>query len=117
MNTLDTERVYTHAALKYMNNDAASELHAAINKHPLFADRLTHHTRAFVDMMVETNTAINDGGNTSADSIFSEEYNEFLQAVQRGDMSAARKELAQCMCVLQRIGLHLEHYVNGAHAN
>lgn len=112
MNTLDTakkERCCSNAINSL--SDGIEELQKAIEKHPLFADKLMELTKAEADQALNTYRRLNDNGRATGATIFLEEWCEFLEAVQNNDKSAARHELAQCIAMLLRIGIHIDDYM------
>lgn len=112
MNTLDTakkERCCSNAINSL--SDGIEELQKAIEKHPLFADKLSCLDEEDVLSVLDAQRKANDSGLANASTIFHEEWYEFLEAVQNGDKAAARHELAQCIAMLLRIGIHLEDYI------
>ena len=104
--------------------DAVTEFYRAVDKHPLWPESLVDDTneehlrraKQRIENELCKNRAFNDrdGGKFStAATIFAEEWFEFLEAaVIKRDLVAARHELAQCMAMLLRIGVHLDDYVS-----
>lgn len=104
--------------------DAVSEFYRAVDKHPLWPESLVDDTneehlrraKQRIENELCKNRAFNDrdGGKFStAETVFLEEWFEFLEAaVIKRDLVAARHELAQCMAMLLRIGVHLDDYVS-----
>lgn len=114
MNTLDTakkERCCSDAISGL--SDGIEELQKAIEKHPLFPDRLTDLKPEMIQCFLSRQREKNDTGPDTAtgSTVFHEEWGEFLEAVQNGDKAAARHELAQCIAMLLRIWIHLEDYM------
>lgn len=104
--------------------DAVTEFYRAVDKHPLWPESLVDDTneehlrraKQRIENELCKNSAFNDrdGGKFStAETVFLEEWFEFLEAaVIKRDLVAARHELAQCMAMLLRIGVHLDDYVS-----
>lgn len=112
MNTLNTNEVYNNGIFCRQKTLGVGEFFRAIKKHPLFPEHLTWLSKESVNLQVAQIQEVNETvGSASAHTIFAEELYEFFQAVQRGDLEAARIELAQCHAVLHRFGQHLETYV------
>lgn len=114
MNTLDTlkKETYPRTGVRFAN-DALVELDKAIEKHRMFPDRLTDLKPEMIQCFLSRQREKNDTGPDTAtgSTVFHEEWGEFLEAVQNGDKAAARHELAQCIAMLLRIGIHLEDYM------
>ena len=103
--------------------DATTEFYKAVEKHPLWPESLVYdvneeHIRCSKNKIKDEltkNRMFNDrekGLLSTAETIFLEEWFEFLEsAVVRRDPVAARHELAQCMAMLMRIGVHLGDYL------
>lgn len=103
--------------------DATTEFYKAVEKHPLWPESLVYdvneeHIRRSKNKIKDEltkNRMFNDrekGLLSTAETIFLEEWFEFLEsAVVRRDPVAARHELAQCMAMLMRIGVHLGDYL------
>ena len=103
--------------------DAVTEFYRAVDKHPLWPESLVDDTneehlrraKQRIEDELCKNMAFNDrdGGKFStAETVFLEEWFEFLEAaVIKRDLVAARHELAQCMAMLLRIGVHLDDYL------
>lgn len=93
--------------------DAVVELTKATKKHPAFPDEFTDFTQFAIRSNLERTRYKNDnckGENATADSVFCEEWHEFQEAVLDRDAEKARKELVQCVAMLLRIYVHLDHY-------
>jgi DNA-binding GntR family transcriptional regulator len=120
MNTLDTKKIMeTGCPVSIMTEMAEGELIKAVEKHPLFADKLSNLDKDMTGFFLSRQRLTNDKGEATGSSIFHEEWGEFLEAVYNGDADAARHELAQCMAMLLRIGIHIDDYiksVNHEHA-
>ncbi len=104
-----------------MAHDALAEVDLACGKFPLFPDRLLLPDEMQCDLARQLDMArqCNDtdgGAHATGYSVFVEEFLEFCEAAQAGDLEAARKELTQAMAMLLRIGVHLEHYCEQARA-
>lgn len=113
MNTLDTAKTLNIVDVSLLSASAGNELRKAIEKHPLFPDRLSDLQPEMIQCFLSRQREKNDTGPDTAtgSSVFHEEWGEFLEAVQNGDKAAARHELAQCIAMLLRIGIHLENYM------
>ena len=95
---------------------ALQELDRACIKFPTWPTLLTNHDPENVAGIIERLQKINDGKGyaetwlVSADTIIMEELAETLEAAQKGDLEAARKECVQAMAMLLRLYVHLPHY-------
>jgi|GEM_PF-4448398 len=102
-----------------LEHAAYQELKRACGKFPKFPDRLLLPEKmpcALGEQLAaarECNDA-EGGAHASGYSVFCEEFLEMCEAEQAGDLEAARKELAQAMAMLLRIGIHLPHYCEEA---
>jgi len=105
---------YGRADVDIAVRQAICELDRACEKHPTWPTRLTAHTAAAVTAGRRSLQRINDGFDhgvqPTADTIFSEEYCEMIEAAQRGDVKEARKECIQAIAMLLRLYVHLPHY-------
>lgn len=114
MNTLDTAKKTGKGLNLFLMSDSSfEELHKAIEKHPMFPDRLSDLQPETIQCFLSRQREKNDTGPDTAtgSTVFHEEWGEFLEAVQNGDRASARHELAQCIAMLLRIGIHLEDYM------
>ena len=105
--------------------DAVTEFYKAVDKHPVWPESLVYdvneehlrHSKEQIENEISRNRMFNDrdgGAHASANTIFQEEWFEFLEAaIIKRDLVAARHELAQCMAMLIRIGTHLDDYLPG----
>jgi hypothetical protein len=93
--------------------DAISELERAVRLFPTWPSKLhVMDNPKFDDAILEQARFTNDSGASVGESIFIEEWIEFLQASRKpGNKVAARIELVQAMAMLIRIGCHLNDYV------
>jgi hypothetical protein len=95
---------------------AVDELQRACIKFPTWPTLLTNHDPENVTGIIERLRKVNDGKRSSdswlvsADTIIMEELAETLEAAQKGDLGAARKECVQAMAMLLRLYVHLPHY-------
>ena len=104
--------------------DAVTEFYKAVDKHPLWPESLVYdvnkehlrRSKEQIEKELSRNRIFNDrdGGKFStAETVFLEEWFELLEAaVIKRDLVAARHELAQCMAMLLRIGVHLDDYLS-----
>ncbi len=94
------------------------ELDRACIKFPTWPTFLTNQTPDHIARTVKRLQEINDGKDTrwnvTADTIIMEELAETLEAAQKGDLEAARKECIQAMAMLLRLYVHLPHYCANA---
>lgn len=105
--------------------DAVTEFYKAVDKHPLWPESLVYdvnkehlrRSKEQIEKELSRNRIINDRDGDSmqtAETIFAEEWFEFLEAaIIKCDKAAARHELAQCMAMLLRIGAHIDDYLPG----
>lgn len=113
MNTLDTANAVGFEKTVFdLVFYAREEIGIAVIKHPLFADKLSTLDKQSIDGELSARRFANDNGGATGSTIFYEEWYEFLEAVQNGDKAAARHELAQCIAMLLRIGIHLDDYMS-----
>lgn len=103
--------------------DAVTEFYKAVDKHPLWPESLVYdvnkehlrRSKEQIEKELSRNRIFNDrdgGSMPTAETIFAEEWFEFLEAaIIKCDKAAARHELAQCMAMLLRIGVHLDDYL------
>ena len=124
MNELNTrnelDMPYQRELVESATRAAVGELVLAIGKFPTWPTRLTNHDPENVTGVKERLQKINDGKCysetwlVSADTIIMEELAETLEAAQKGDLEAARKECIQVMAMLLRLYVHLPHYCGQA---
>ena len=97
---------------------AVSELHRACEKFPTWPAKLADYNYNEISDIRKRLQEINDGADSkwsvTANSIIMEELAETLEAAQRGDLEAARKECVQAMAMLLRLYVHLPHYCGQA---
>ncbi len=120
MSKLDTRKEldmpYQRQLVESATRAAVGELVLAIGKFPTWPTLLTNHDAENVTGVIERLRKINDGKGysetwlISADTIIMEELAETLEAAQKGDLEAARKECVQAMAMLLRLYVHLPHY-------
>jgi len=98
--------------------DAISELERAARLHPEWPSKLASDKASLFSSNAQILKAINDGKlsvsgiHPSAQTVFEEEYYEFMEAAMKpGNQVAARIELVQAMAMLLRISCHLNDYV------
>ncbi len=92
--------------------DAISELERAARLHPAWPVNLNYDDEHQEDGNLKVARAINNHGRETGQTIFTEEWYEFLLAARKpGNQVAARIELVQAMAMLLRIGCHLNDYI------
>ena len=115
LNTMDVLEPSGEIQELYMTARAAvDELQRACIKFPTWpaklADYCSDETSDIRKRLQEINDGKNDRWNVTANSIIMEELAETLEAAQKGDLEAARKECVQAMSMLLRLYVHLPYY-------
>jgi hypothetical protein len=97
---------------------ALQELDRACIKFPTWPAKLADYNSDEISDIRKRLQEINDGEHpkwsATANSIIMEELAETLEAAQKGDLGAARKECIQAMAMLLRLYVHLPHYCANA---
>jgi len=101
------------AAITELCADAISELERAARLWPTWPTELHYHCEEEEGINLKCSRSLNDHGRATGQTIFSEEWYEFLLAARKpGNIDAARIELVQAMAMLLRISCHLNDYVS-----
>lgn len=115
-------RLDTRLALMKLNTDhfieeffanVREELNRAITKHPMFPDRLGVDVESmqYALQWMRFSNDDNDGADSSAHTVFSEEYFEFQESASKGEITKAYEELIHAATTLLRTAIHLEEYI------
>lgn len=91
--------------------DVMSEYMNALEKHPLWPDRLTDMTLYEIEESLSSVRKWNDGGGATVATIILEELSEAFEALVKGDLAQARAELAQTGAMIMRLYINAERYL------